>query len=81
MGHSVLYVTPVSEFLDQAIQGHGEYRFVGFVFLCFLITTWIVVRRRGTAVHDIPVVSLPLGYAPRREPDPGALRFQQHPDP
>jgi hypothetical protein len=81
MGHSVLYVTPVTEFLDQAIQGHGEYRFVGFVFVCFFIITWIVVRLRRTPAHDIPAMIAPLGIAPRREPDPGPLPLDEHPDP
>jgi len=81
MDHPALYVARVTEFLDQALQGHGEYLFVGVVLLCFLIITWIVVCRHRTAVHDIPVVIAPSDFAPRREPDPGPLPFDEHPDP
>jgi hypothetical protein len=32
-------------------------------------------------VHDVPVVILPLGDAPRREPDPESPLFEEQPDP
>ena len=80
MEHPVVYVARVTKFLDQLIQEHGEYLFVGFVFVCLLIITWIVVRRRKRPVHDVPVVILPLGNAPRREPDPEPQPFEEHPD-
>jgi hypothetical protein len=63
------------------IQEHGDYLFVGFVFLGLLIITWIIVRRSRTTVHDIPVVILPLDNPPRREPDPEPPPFEDHPDP
>jgi hypothetical protein len=79
MDHPVLHAARVTEFLNQAIQECGEYLFVGFVFLC-LIIIWIIMRRRRTTVHDIPVLILPLGDAPRhnfdREPSP----FEEQPD-
>jgi cobalamin biosynthesis protein CobD/CbiB len=80
MVHPVRYFARVTEFLDQAIQEHGEYLFVGFVFLCILIIAWIIVRRSRTTVHDIPVVILPLGNPPRREPDPEPQPFEEYPD-
>lgn len=80
MEHPVVYVARVTKFLDHLIQEHGEYLFVGFVFLCLIIITWIVVRRRKRPVHDVPVVILPLGNAPRREPDPEPPLFEEHPD-
>ena len=80
MEHPVSYVARVTKFLDHLIQEHGEYLFVGFVFLCLLIIAWIVVRRRKRPVHEVPVVILPLGNPPRREPDPEPPPFEEHPD-
>lgn len=80
MEHPVVYVARVTRFLDYLIQEHGDYLFLGFVFLCLPVITWIVVRRRKRPVHDIPVVILPLGNAPRREPDPEPPLFGEHPD-
>jgi hypothetical protein len=81
MEHPVSYVARVTRFLDQLIQEHGEYLFVGFVFLSVLVITWIVVRRRKRPVHEVPVIILPLGQAPRRERDTEAPPFEEQPDP
>ena len=81
MEHPVSYVARVTRFLDYLIQEHGDYLFVGLVFLCLLIIAWIVVRRRKGPVHEVPVVILPLGHAPQREPDPEPPPFEEHPDP
>jgi hypothetical protein len=80
MEHPVFYLTRVTRFLDRLVQEHGEYLFVGFVFLCLIIIAWIVVRRRKRPVHDVPVVILPLGNAPRREPDTEPPPFEEHHD-
>ena len=81
MEHPVSYVARVTKFLDRVIQEHGEYLFVGFVFLCLVIIAWIIMRRRKRPVHDVPVVILPLSNPPRREPDPEPPLFEEHPDP
>ena len=78
MEHPVVYLARVTKFLDYLIQEHGDYLFLGFVFLCLPVIAWIVVRRRKHLVHDIPVVIPPLGNAPRREPEPPL--FGEHPD-
>ena len=80
MEHPVVYVARVTKFLDQLIQEHGVYLFVGFVFLCLLLIVWMVVRRRKRPVHEVPVVILSLGNAPKREPDPEPPLFEEHPD-
>ena len=81
MEHAVVYVARVTKFLDRLIQEHGDYLFVGFGFLGLLIIAWIVLRHRKRPVHEVPVVILPLGDAPRREPDPEPPLFEEHPDP
>ena len=82
MEHPVTYVAQVTKFLDRLIQDHGDFLFVGLVAVSLLIVAWIVVRRRKRLTHDIPVVILPLGQAPRREPelDPPPP-FEDRPDP
>jgi hypothetical protein len=78
MEHPVVYVARATKFLDALIHEHGDYLFVGFVFLCLLVIVWIAARRRRNPVHEIPVVILPLGSAPRREPDPDPPPFEEH---
>ena len=80
MEHPVVYVARVTKFLDRMIQEHGVYLFVGFVFLCLLLIVWMVVRRRKRPVHEVPIVILSLGNAPKREPDPEPPLFEEHPD-
>ena len=80
MEHPVDYVERATRFLDSLIHEHGDYLFVGFVFLCLLGIGWMFARRRKRPVHEIPVVILPLGNAPRREPDPEPPPFEEHPD-
>jgi hypothetical protein len=81
MEHPVVYVARATKFLDSLIQENGDYLFVGFVFLSLLVIVWMLARRRKRPVHEIPVVILPLGNAPRREPDPEPPPFEDHPDP
>jgi len=80
MEHPVVYVARVTKFLDHLIQKHGDYLFGGFAFLCFFIIVWIVLRHRKHPVHEVSVVILPLGNAPRREPDLEPTPFEEHPD-
>lgn len=77
----MFYVARFTKFLDRLIQDYGDYLFVGFFYLCVVLIAWIVVRRRKRPVHEIPVVVLPLGQAPRREPDPEPPPlFEESPD-
>ena len=80
MEHPVVYVARATKFLDALIQEHGDYLFVGFVFLCLLVIAWMFARRRKRPVHEIPVIILPLGHAPRREPDPEPPPFEEPPE-
>lgn len=81
MKHPVEIVARITKFLDHLIRDYGDYLFVGFVFLSLLTIAWIVTHRRKRPVHDVPVVILPLGNAPLREPDPEPPPFEEHPDP
>ena len=76
----MFYVSRVTKFLDRMIQEHGDYIFVGFVFFCLLVVAVIILRRRKRSPHEIPVVILPLGQAPKSEPDPGPPPFEERPD-
>jgi cobalamin biosynthesis protein CobD/CbiB len=80
MEHPVVYVARVIKFLDRIIQELGEYLFVGFVLLCLLLIAWMIARCRKHPVHEVAVVILPLGNAPRREPDPEPPLYEEHPD-
>ena len=80
MEHPVEIIARITKALDRLIQDHGDYLFVGFVFLCLFAIAWIFMRRRKRPVHDVPVVILPLGDAPRREPDSEPPPFEEHPD-
>ncbi len=80
MEHPVEIIARITKALDRLIQDHGDYLFAGFVLLCLFIIAWIFMRRRKRPVHDVPVVILPLGNAPRREPDSEPPPFEEHPD-
>jgi hypothetical protein len=81
MDHPVFYVARLTRFLDRLIHDYGDYLFVGFFYLCVVLIAWMFMRRRKRPVHEIPVVVLPLGQAPRREPDPEPPPlFEESPD-
>jgi cobalamin biosynthesis protein CobD/CbiB len=80
MEHPVQYVARVTKFLDRLIQDYGDYLFVGFAFFCIVLISWIVSRRRKHPVHDISVVILPLGQAPKRDCEPQPLLFDDQRD-
>ena len=76
MEHPVLYLARVTKFLDGLIAEHGHYLFMGFVFLCIAFLIWMLTRHRTRPVHDISVVILPLGPAPRRELEAEPVLFR-----
>lgn len=80
MEHPVLYLARVTKFLDGIIEEHGHYLFMGFAFFCFVLLVRMFTRRRTRPVHDISVVILPLGHAPRREPEPEPVLFRESSD-
>ena len=80
MEHPSQYVLKVTRVLDGIIAEHGFYLFMGFAVLCFLLLVWMFTRRRTRPVHDISVVILPLGHAPRREPEPEPVLFRDSSD-
>ena len=61
-------------------QEHGYYLFMGFVVLCFAAAGLDVHPPPHAPVHDISVVILPLGHAPRREPEPEPVLFRETSD-
>ena len=80
MEHPSQYVLKVTRVLDGIIAEHGFYLFMGFAVLCFLLLVWMFTRRRTRPVHDISVVILPLGHAPRREPEPAPVLVRESSD-
>lgn len=80
MEHPVQYLARVTKFFDGLIAEHGHYLFMGFVFLCIAFLIWMLTRHRTRPVHDISVVILPLGHAPRREPEPEPVLFRESSD-
>jgi cbb3-type cytochrome oxidase subunit 3 len=78
MEHPAEDLEPVTQFLDRMIQDHGDSLFVVFTFLCLAIIAWIFVRPRKRAVHNISVTILPLGQAPRREPEQDPPPFEEY---
>ncbi|MBC8063319.1 MAG: hypothetical protein H7Y17_00690 [Chlorobia bacterium] len=78
MEHPAEYLEPVTQYLDRMIQDHGDSLFVMFTFLCLAIIAWIFVRPRKHPVHDISVTILPLGQAPRREPEQDLPPSEEH---
>ncbi len=80
MEHPVLYLARVTKFLDGLIAEHGDDLFMGFVFLCIAFLVWMFTRRRKQPVHDFSVVILPLGLAPKREPEPEPVLFRESSD-
>lgn len=78
MEHPIKYLERVTRFLDQLIQDHGVHLLLVFTWLCLGIIIWILVRPRKRPVHDISVTILPLGQAPRREPEQDLPPFEEH---
>lgn len=76
MEHPTQYVLKVTRFLDGLIEEHGFYLFMGFAALCFVLLAWMFTRRRKQPVQDFSVVILPLGHAPKREPEPEPVLFK-----
>ncbi len=76
MEHPVFYLARVTKFLDGIIEEHGHYLFMGLVAFCFVLLVLMFTRRRTRPVHDISVVILPLGPAPRRELEPEPVLFR-----
>lgn len=76
MENPAQYALRVTKFLDGIIEEHGHYLFMGFAFCCFVLLVWMFTRRRKHPVHDISVVILPLGQAPKRDPEPPPLLFE-----
>ena len=70
MEHPDQILRRLTDFLDHLIQEHGDYLFIGFVYLGFAVIIWILVRRRRTPVVPVSVVILPLGAPPKRDPEP-----------
>ena len=79
MEHPVQYLSRVTKFLDRMIEEHGDQLFVVFGFICLGVIVWIFARRRKHPVRDISVVVLPLGNAPRREPETDPPPFSDRP--
>jgi hypothetical protein len=79
MEHPVVRCVGVTKLLNPPIREPLECLFVGFPWLPLI--TWIFVRHSRLPVTANPVVILPVGCAPRREPDHGPPRFEEHPDP
>lgn len=71
------YALQVTRFLDGLIAEYGHYLFMGFAYLCLALLIWMFTRQRKHPVHDISVVILPLGHAPKREPAPEPLLFRE----
>jgi cbb3-type cytochrome oxidase subunit 3 len=80
MDHPVFYVGRAGKFLKLLIQEHGDYLFFGFTIFCLLVIVWMFMRRRRHPVHEVPVVILPLGNAPRRESEPEQPLFGEQID-
>ena len=80
MEHPTQYVLQVTRFLDGLIEEHGHYLFMGFAVLCFLLLVWMFTRRRKQPVRDFHVMILPLGNAPKREPEPEPVLFRESSD-
>jgi hypothetical protein len=80
MEHPVLYLARVTKFLDGLIAEQGHYLFMGFAVLCFVLLVWMFTRRRKQPVHDFHVVILPLGHAPKREPETEPVLFRESQD-
>ncbi len=79
MEHPVMYVARVTHFLDRLIRDYGDYLYMGFVYFAVFLLAWMFSRRRQQPVHDIQVVILPLGPAPKRDPDPAPPPFPAPP--
>lgn len=80
MQHPVFYVARVTKFLDEMIQEHGEYLFMGLVVVCAVVLVWMFTRTRKRPVHEMSVVILPLGLPPRQQPEPEPILFRDEPE-
>lgn len=80
MQHPVFYLARVTKFLDRLIQEQGDYLFAAFVVVCAVVLVWMFTRRRKHPVHEMSVVILPLGHAPKRDPQPEPVLFREHSD-
>ena len=80
MQHPVFYVKIVTNFLDAMIRDYGDYLFIAFGWFCILLIIWMFTHRRRHPVHDISLIILPLGQAPRREPELPPIHICQPPD-
>jgi LPXTG-motif cell wall-anchored protein len=80
MEHPVTHGERATRFLDYQIQEHGDYLFAGLVLLSLLVLGWMFTRRRKHPVNELPVVILPLGGAPKREPEHEPSPFEERPD-
>lgn len=80
MEHPAQYALQVTRFLDGIIEKHVHYLFMGFAFCCFVFVVWMFTRRRKRPVHDISVVILPLGPAPKSETGQETLLFTNSED-
>jgi len=80
MNHPTQYALEVTRFLDGIIEEHGHYLFMAFAYLCLGFVIWMFTRRRKHPVHDISVVILPLGHAPKRPPEPEPVLFRDSQD-
>jgi len=54
--------------------------FAAFVVVCAVVLVWMFTRRRKRPVHEMSVVILPLGHAPKRDPQPEPVLFRGHSD-
>jgi len=76
MQHPVFHVARVTKFLDEMIQEHGDYFFAGFVVVCAVVLVWMFTRRRKHPGHEMSVIILLLGYAPKRAIEHEHLLFR-----
>lgn len=75
MQHPVFYLARVTKFLDEMIQEHGDFLFMGLVVVCAGVLVWMFTRTRKHPVHEMTVMILPLGLLPKQQPDPEPVLF------
>lgn len=80
MQHPVFYVARMTKFLDEMIQEHGDYLFMGLVVVCVVVLVWMFTRTRKHPVHEMSVVILPLGLPPKRQSEPEPILFREDSD-
>ena len=81
MENPVVYFAHVTRLSDHLIQEPAERLVAGFVLFCLLLIAAMLMRCPRLPVTAVPVMILPLGRTPRREPNPGTPPFEEHPDP